>query len=93
MLLTNEDEEATIAYHKQIYLKDCWYVTADLCNLVKTITLKRAWNKINGILTKSVPSGTNLEGRRMRIQSRGKWQRNWKWSWKRSIDWRYAKIL
>ena len=52
LLLADEDEEGTVAYHKKIDLKDCCYIIADSWNLIKPVTLKREWNKINGIPTK-----------------------------------------
>ncbi|XP_053949972.1 jerky protein homolog-like [Anastrepha ludens] len=51
LLLADENEEGTLIYHKNINIKDCCYMVADAWTSVKAITLKRAWNKINGIST------------------------------------------
>ncbi|XP_053969096.1 jerky protein homolog-like [Anastrepha ludens] len=51
LLLADENEEGTLIYHKNINIKDCCYMVADAWSSVKAITLKRAWNKINGIST------------------------------------------
>ena len=42
----------TLAHHKKIDLKDWSYMVVEACSLVKSTTLRRAWNKLKGISTK-----------------------------------------
>lgn len=52
LLAEENDEERVLDSYKKINLKDCCYMIADSWNMVKSVSLKRAWNKINGTSTK-----------------------------------------
>ncbi|KAJ8897474.1 hypothetical protein PR048_002820 [Dryococelus australis] len=52
LLIEDENEEGIVAHRQKLYLKDCSYMVAEVWNLVKTTTLKRAWNKLKGLSTK-----------------------------------------
>lgn len=51
LLVEGEDEECVLNNHKKINLKDCAYMVAEAWSLVKTETLRRAWNKLKGLST------------------------------------------
>lgn len=51
LLAEENNEERVLDAYKKINLKDCCYMIADSWNMVKSVSLKRAWNKINGTST------------------------------------------
>lgn len=51
LLVEGEDEECVLSNRKKINLKDCAYMVAEAWSLVKSVTLRRAWNKLKGTST------------------------------------------
>uniref|UniRef100_A0A1B6J5S2 DDE-1 domain-containing protein n=1 Tax=Homalodisca liturata TaxID=320908 RepID=A0A1B6J5S2_9HEMI len=63
LLAEENNEERVLDSYKKINLKDYCYMIADSWNMVKSVTLKRAWNRINGTSTKEL-----LELEKQRLQ-------------------------
>lgn len=49
-VLLADDEENVMEFYKETDLKECVYMIANAWNDVESITLERAWRKINRIL-------------------------------------------